>query len=234
MSDTNGSQFAIQVKDLYKSFKDGPQKVDVIKGLDLEIKKGSVAIIMGPSGVGKSTLLHLLGLLDNPDSGEIKIAGRNIANLNDNKIAKLRNDTIGFVFQFHHLLPEFTALENVLMPLMIYNKAEEGREYALHLLDIVGLSHRLNHRPRELSGGEQQRVAVARAIVNRPQIVLADEPTGNLDRENGDSLYNLLLNLNKEIGQTLLIVTHNEHMTSKASHLIELADGKVAKQTFSG
>ncbi len=230
----NMSKFAIQVAGLYKSYSNGPQKVEVIKGLNLEIKSGDVAIITGPSGVGKSTLLHVLGLLDNPDSGEIKIGGQNIANMDENKIAKLRNNTIGFVFQFHHLLPEFSALENVLIPLMIYDKAIEGKEYALHLLDMVGLSHRLDHKPRELSGGEQQRVAVARAIVNKPQIVLADEPTGNLDRANGDSLYNLLLKLNKEIGQTLLIVTHNEHMTTKASHLIELEDGKVFNQTYPG
>ncbi len=230
----NMSKFAIQVAGLYKSYSNGPQKVEVIKGLNLEIKSGDVAIITGPSGVGKSTLLHVLGLLDNPDSGVIKIGGQNIANMDENKIAKLRNNTIGFVFQFHHLLPEFSALENVLMPLMIYDKATEGKEYALHLLDMVGLSHRLDHKPRELSGGEQQRVAVARAIVNKPQIVLADEPTGNLDRANGDSLYNLLLKLNKEMGQTLLIVTHNEHMTTKASHLIELEDGKVFNQTYPG
>jgi len=228
----NNSKYAIQVKDLYKSYNSGPQKVEVIKGLNLEIKSGDVAIITGPSGVGKSTLLHVLGLLDNPNSGEIKIGGQNIANLTEAQIAQLRNETIGFVFQFHHLLPEFSALENVLIPLMIYDKVKEGKEYALHLLDMVGLSHRLSHKPRELSGGEQQRVAVARAIVNKPQIVLADEPTGNLDRANGDSLYNLLLKLNQEMNQTLLIVTHNEHMTSKASHLIELEDGKVQKQSF--
>ncbi len=230
----NNAKFAIQVKDLYKSYNSGPQKVEVIKGLNLEIASGDVAIITGPSGVGKSTLLHVLGLLDNPDSGEIKIGGQDITNLNDEAIAKLRNETIGFVFQFHHLLPEFSALENVLMPLLIYDRVEQGKEYALHLLEMVGLSHRLQHKPRELSGGEQQRVAVARAIVNKPQIVLADEPTGNLDRANGDSLYNLLLKLNKEIDQTLLIVTHNEHMTSKASHLIELEDGKVARQMYPG
>jgi lipoprotein-releasing system ATP-binding protein len=228
----NNSSLAIQAIDLYKGYNTGPQKVDVIKGLNLEIKKGDVAIITGPSGVGKSTLLHVLGLLDNPDKGEIKIGGKNIANMDEQKIAKLRNETIGFVFQFHHLLPEFSALENVLMPAMIYNKEKETREYALHLLDLVGLSHRLAHKPRELSGGEQQRVAVARAIVNKPQIVLADEPTGNLDRANGDSLFNLLLKLNKEMGQTLLIVTHNDHMTAKATHLIELEDGRVLKEEF--
>jgi len=217
---------------LYKSYGSDHQKVEVIKGLNLNVKSGAVAIITGPSGVGKSTLLHVLGLLDIPDSGEIKIAGQNVADFSDDTIAKLRNETLGFVFQFHHLLPEFSALENVLMPMMIYNRAEEGKEYARHLLEVVGLSHRLNHKPRELSGGEQQRVAVARAIVNKPKLVLADEPTGNLDRANGESLFNLLLKLNKEMGQTLLIVTHNEQMTEKATHLIELEDGKVAKEIF--
>lgn len=226
------STYAIQVKNLYKSYSSGPQKVEVIKGLNLEIKSGDVAIITGPSGVGKSTLLHVLGLLDRHDSGEIKIGGVDISSLNEETNAKLRNETIGFVFQFHHLLPEFSALENVLIPSMIYKKEKETREYALHLLDMVGLSHRLNHRPRELSGGEQQRVAVARAIVNKPQIVLADEPTGNLDKANGESLYSLLLKLNQEMNQTLLIVTHNEHMTAKANHLIELEDGKVSKERF--
>jgi len=226
------SNFAIQVNDLYKSYKNGPQNVDVIKGIDLEIQNGEVAIIMGPSGVGKSTLLHVLGLLDKPNKGSIKISGKNISNYNDNKIARLRNKTIGFVFQFHHLLPEFSALENVLMPAMIYGDVTKSRDYALRILDLVGLSHRLDHKPRELSGGEQQRIAVARAIINKPSIVLADEPTGNLDKMNGEALYKLLLELNKELNQTLLIVTHNEHMAANASRVIELDDGKIVRQTF--
>lgn len=227
----NQSEFAIQVSGLYKSYKNGPQNVEVIKGLDLEIKNSEVAIIMGPSGVGKSTLLHVLGLLDTADAGEIIIGGENISVLDENNLARIRNQTIGFVFQFHHLLPEFSALENVLVPTMIYkNNPGEAREYAAHLLELVGLSHRLEHKPRELSGGEQQRVAVARAIVNKPQIVLADEPTGNLDKRNGEALYNLLLRLNEEFKQTLLIVTHNEHMTANADRLIELEDGKIVGQ----
>ncbi|MCB0282482.1 MAG: ABC transporter ATP-binding protein [Calditrichae bacterium] len=230
----NISEFAIQVRNLHKSYKNGPQNVDVIKGLDLEIKSSEVAIIMGPSGVGKSTLLHVLGLLDTPDSGEMIIGGENISSLDENNLARLRNRTIGFVFQFHHLLPEFSALENVLIPTMMYKSdPKESREYAKHLLDLVGLSHRLEHKPRELSGGEQQRVAVARAIINKPRIVLADEPTGNLDKRNGESLYNLLLKLNKEFNLTLLIVTHNEHMTANASRLIELEDGKIVGQKIS-
>ena len=225
------SAFAIQVKDLYKSYRNGPQNVDVIKGLDLEVKQGEVAIIMGPSGVGKSTLLHVIGLLDTPDKGEIIIAGQNISDLDENQVAYVRNKTIGFVFQFHHLLPEFTALENVLIPTMMHkNNDYNTEEYAKQILDLVGLSHRLEHKPRELSGGEQQRVAVARAIINKPSIVLADEPTGNLDKSNGEALYNLMLKLNRELGQTLLIVTHNEHMTANADRLIELEDGKIIGQ----
>ena len=225
------SNFAIQATGIHKSYRNGPQIVDVLKGIDLEIKRGEVAIIMGPSGVGKSTLLHVLGLLDKVDSGSIKIAGQDILSYDDNNIAKLRNHTIGFVFQFHHLLPEFSALENVLIPTMIYGNVRKSRDYALKILDMVGLSHRLDHKPRELSGGEQQRVAVARAIVNKPSIVLADEPTGNLDKMNGEALYKLLLELNRELNQTLLIVTHNEHMAANASRLIELDDGKIVRQT---
>jgi len=226
----NKNEIAILAKGLYKSYDTGPQKVDVIKGIDLKIIKSEVATIMGPSGVGKSTLLHLLGLLDNPDKGEIFIGDQNIAALDEKKRAKIRNQTIGFVFQFHHLLPEFSALENVLIPTMMYNGKKSAEEYALHILDLVGLSHRLHHKPRELSGGEQQRVAVARAIVNKPHIVLADEPTGNLDKRNGEALYNLLLKLNKELDLTLLIVTHNEQMTAAANHIIELDDGKIVAQ----
>lgn len=229
MNNTQG--YAIQAQNIYKSYVNGPQKVDVLKGIDLEIKNGDVAVIMGPSGVGKSTLLHVLGLLDDVDSGKILIGGENIAELDDKNKAHVRNATIGFVFQFHHLLPEFSALENVLIPTMIYNQSDQKKAYAMEILDLVGLSHRLQHKPRELSGGEQQRVAVARAIVNKPKIVLADEPTGNLDKRNGEALYNLLLKLNKELNQTLLIVTHNEHMTANATRFIELDDGKIVRQS---
>lgn len=226
------NKFAIQVKDLYKSYGSGLQKVEVIKGINLQVKLGDVSIIMGPSGVGKSTLLHVLGLLDNADSGEIIINNQSVSDLDNNSKARLRNKHIGFVFQFHHLLSEFSALENVLMPALISGKAKETIAYAEHLLELVGLSHRLNHKPSELSGGEQQRVAVARSIVNKPQLVFADEPTGNLDKANGEALYNLLLDLNRELGLTLMIVTHNEQMTAKATRLIELDDGKVLRQTI--
>lgn len=226
------NNFALQVKDLYKSYGIGTQKVEVLKGINLEIKAKDVAIIMGPSGVGKSTLLHVLGLLDNADSGEIIINNQITSGLNDKTKARLRNKNMGFVFQFHHLLPEFSAYENVLMPSIIRGDSDEksAKDYAKHLLDLVGLSHRLDHKPNELSGGEQQRVAVARAIVNKPEMVLADEPTGNLDKINGEALYHLLLDLNKKLGLTLMIVTHNEQMTSNATRIIELDDGKVLRQ----
>lgn len=221
----------IDIKDVYKSYENGPQKVDVIKGISLQVNQAEVVVIMGPSGVGKSTLLHLIGALDLPTSGEIKIADQNIHTLRNDSLARFRNDSIGFVFQFHHLLPEFTALENILIPAMMYGKLSvEKEEYAKHILDEVGLSHRLNHKPRELSGGEQQRVAVGRALVNQPKVILADEPTGNLDKKSGESLYSLLLDLNKKLKQTLIIVTHNENMTSQASRVIEMDDGKIGKQ----
>lgn len=221
----------IDIKDVYKSYENGPQKVDVLKGISLQVKQAEVVVIMGPSGVGKSTLLHLIGALDLPTSGEINIAGHNVHTLRNDSLARFRNNSIGFVFQFHHLLPEFTALENILIPAMMYGKlSAEKEEYARHILDEVGLSHRLNHKPRELSGGEQQRVAVGRALVNQPKVILADEPTGNLDKKSGESLYSLLLDLNRKLKQTLIIVTHNENMTSQASRVIEMDDGKVGNQ----
>jgi lipoprotein-releasing system ATP-binding protein len=223
----------IEVKDLYKSYNNGPQKVEVIRGIDLAIKEKEIAIIMGPSGAGKSTLLHVMGLLDEVDKGQIVIDGTDIATLGEERKARLRSKTIGFVFQFHHLLPEFSALENVLMPTMIFGNAAEHEEYALHILEKVGLSHRLTHKPRELSGGEQQRVAVARAIVNKPRIVFADEPTGNLDKRNSEALFQLLLKLNEELNQTLLIVTHSDQMASNANRIIELEDGKIISQSKS-
>jgi lipoprotein-releasing system ATP-binding protein len=225
------SKPVIQINDIYKTYANVPQKVEVIKGVSFEVKRSEVIVIMGPSGVGKSTLLHLMGGLDMPSAGEIYIDGQNIMKLRNDQLARFRNRNIGFVFQFHHLLPEFTALENVQIPAMMYESlTPEREEYARYILDQVGLSHRLDHKPRELSGGEQQRVAVARALTNEPQVILADEPTGNLDKQNGEALYNLLLELNRKLGQTLVIVTHNEHMTEQADRIIELDDGQLVRK----
>ena len=214
--------------DVHKTYQNGPEITKVLKGINLEVQRGEVVVIIGPSGVGKSTLLHLIGSLDKPTSGNIQIDGQNIFELNDQKLASFRNENIGFVFQFHHLLPEFTALENVMLPGMMYRKdlgnLEEG---AKKLLTEVGLENRLHHKPNQLSGGERQRVAVARALVNSPKLVLADEPTGNLDKNNSESLYRLILNLNEKFTQTFIIVTHNELMAMRANRVIELEDGMV-------
>jgi len=216
------------VKGLFKTYENGQQKIEVIKGIDLDIPAGAVIIIVGPSGVGKSTLLHLIGGLDKPTSGEVLVDGRNIFQLGDRDLAQFRNKNIGFVFQFHHLLPEFTALENVMIPGMMHDKnLADIEKNARDLLTEVGLSERLTHKPSQLSGGEQQRVAVARALINKPKLVLADEPTGNLDKQNSQSLYRLILSLNEKLKQTFLIVTHNEMMAVNASMVVEMEDGRI-------
>jgi lipoprotein-releasing system ATP-binding protein len=217
-------------KNIHKSFENGPEIVEVIKGIDIDVDAGEVVIIIGPSGVGKSTLLHLIGSLDKPNKGEIIIDDQNIFDLDDRTLASFRNKNIGFVFQFHHLLPEFSALENVMLPGMMYNSdLDEVKNNALQLLTEVGLAGRLNHRPSQLSGGERQRVAVARALINKPKLVLADEPTGNLDKTNSEALYRLILDLNTKLNQTFIIVTHNEMMAAKASRVIEMEDGRIKK-----
>lgn len=223
------SNTIIELKDIHKSYGNGSQKVDVLKGIDLSIQEGQVAVIMGPSGVGKSTLLHIMGALDLPTSGEIRVSGQNLTDFKNDDLSKFRNLTVGFVFQFHHLLPEFSALENTLLPAMMHEPLNKEKEdYARHLLELVGLSHRLQHRPNELSGGEQQRVAVARALVNKPKVLMADEPTGNLDKRNSKMLYELILELNAKLNQTLVIVTHAEEMSAKAQRIIHLDDGRIA------
>ncbi|MBV6654805.1 MAG: ABC transporter ATP-binding protein [Mameliella sp.] len=198
----------------------------VLKGVDLEIKTGEFVSIVGKSGAGKSTLLHILGTLDRPDSGDLIINGASIANLNSKKLAAYRNLNIGFVFQFHHLLPEFNATENVLMPALIAKKpGGESRKRAQELLDYLGLSDRLEHKPGQLSGGEQQRVAVARSLMNQPAIVFADEPSGNLDSASSQELHQLLFKLRDDFKQTFIIVTHNEELAQMSDRRLEMKDG---------
>jgi lipoprotein-releasing system ATP-binding protein len=217
----------ISVIDLHKNF-ETPQLLHVLRGIHLEIAKGELLCIVGASGVGKSTFLHLLGGLDRPTLGKILYEGQDIARLNENQLADFRNKKIGFVFQFHHLLPEFTALENAMMPALIrgvsYKKAAERAQV---ILRDFGLSQRIDHKPGELSGGEQQRVAVARALCMEPQVVLADEPTGNLDTHTGDDVFALLKDLNKRKALTLVIVTHNEKLSAQADRVVRMVDGKI-------
>ena len=218
----------LTIENLHKTYQMGKVDVNVLKGVDCEINEGQVAAIIGPSGVGKSTLLHIMGALDRPDSGSVTIAGTDVFALNDSDLAQFRNRSIGFVFQFHHLLPEFSALENVMMPALI-SRAEPGaiRERAIGLLERVDLADRMNHRPGELSGGEQQRTAVARALINSPRLILADEPSGNLDLASSQSLHQLFWDLNNELNQTIVLVTHNMALAKRADRIIELFDGRV-------
>lgn len=198
----------------------------VLKGIDLNIGKGEVVSIVGSSGAGKSTLLHILGTLDQPDSGKLYINGEEISTLKGNALARFRNKHIGFVFQFHHLLPEFTALENVCIPAYLAKVSQAEAEAKAHkLLDMLGLSSRAQHKPNELSGGEQQRVAVARALINNPSIILADEPSGNLDSDNSRDLHQLFFRLRDELGQTFVIVTHNLDLADMADRKLVMKDG---------
>jgi lipoprotein-releasing system ATP-binding protein len=200
----------------------------VLMGLDLEVPEGEMLAITGASGVGKSTLLHVLGTLDRPEGGSVRVAGDEVFALDEKRLRVFRNQTLGFVFQFHHLLPEFTAMENVMMPLLIGRvSAGEARERALGLLGELGMTARAEHRPGALSGGEQQRVAVARALIRSPRAVLADEPSGNLDRETGDRLHDLLRRLNRERGITVVVVTHNERLAASADRTLRLEGGKL-------
>ncbi|AYB35635.1 ABC transporter ATP-binding protein [Chryseolinea soli] len=200
----------------------------VLRGIDLQIGKGEVVTIVGASGAGKSTLLHILGTLDTPDKGKVFIQDKDVFSQSARNLAAFRNKSIGFVFQFHNLLPEFTALENVIIPGLIGGRSDrEVKERGLSLLDRLGLHERMHHKPSELSGGEQQRVAVARAMINAPDLILADEPSGNLDSHNAIELHNLFFKLRTEIGQTFVIVTHNESLATMADRKIELKDGRI-------
>jgi lipoprotein-releasing system ATP-binding protein len=208
--------------DLFKSY----GSLEVLKGVNLEIAKGEVVSIVGASGAGKSTLLHVLGTLDRPDSGKLLLNGKNVFSTNDAELALIRNRSVGFVFQFHNLLPEFTALENVCIPGFIAGRPEkEVREKAAHLLQRLGLKDRVQHKPAQLSGGEQQRVSVARALINDPDVVLADEPSGNLDSKHADELHQLFFELRKELNQTFILVTHNMELANMADRKLEIRDG---------
>lgn len=211
-------------KDIHKNF----DELSILKGINLQVNKSEVVSIVGSSGAGKTTLLQILGTLDKPNSGVVEINGINPFLLSEKKMSEFRNQHIGFIFQFHQLLPEFTAIENVCIPAMINGKTlSEAKKTAFPLLERLGLSHRSEHKPNELSGGEQQRVAVARALINQPSIIFADEPSGNLDSENSEILHNLFFELRNEFQQTFIIVTHNEQLAKMADRMITMKDGKV-------
>jgi len=216
----------VTVQNVTKTFEHEGRSLEVLKGIDLEIDSGEMVTIVGPSGAGKSTLLHLIGTLDLPTEGRILYGGRDVTQLGSSDLAEFRNRSIGFVFQFHHLLPEFTALENVMMPGLIQGR-RRLEDRARQLLDEVGLSERLTHRPGELSGGEQQRVALARALVMEPKLVLADEPTGNLDSQTSDSVQSLIFDLNQRHGITFLIVTHSRDFAAMMPRQVSMKDGRI-------
>ena len=218
----------LEVSGLCKTYEIGKNRVEVLSGIDLNLEAGTTTALVGASGAGKSTLLHLLGALDRPSRGTVSFRGNDIFAQNDSELARFRNRSIGFVFQFHHLLSEFTALENVMMPALIARIPKaEARTMAEELLNDVGLTHRLCHRPGELSGGEQQRVAIARALVLSPALLLADEPTGNLDMKTSEGVHAVLAELQHKKGLTLVVVTHNEHLAAAMGRTVRLVDGKL-------
>ena len=221
----------IHIQQLSKSFRSGSETLHVLDGIDIDIHTGEILAIVGASGVGKSTFLHIVGGLERPTSGSVRYGEEDVYTLDSDRIAQFRNERVGFVFQFHHLLPEFTALENVMMPALVRRMdRNKASELAAAMLQDVGLGARLHHRPGELSGGEQQRVAVARALVLGPDVVLADEPTGNLDIHTGEAVHELLTTLNKKKGTTFIIVTHNDKLALRADRIFKMAEGKLALQ----
>ena len=214
----------LKAKGIYKNY----GNLSILKGIDLEVKTGEIVCIVGSSGAGKTTLLQILGTLDQADTGEIIIDGDNLSELNGEKLAKFKNEKLGFIFQFHQLLPEFTALENVMIPALIGKKNKaESEQRATELLKFLGLGERLEHKPAELSGGEQQRVAVARALMNKPAIIMADEPSGNLDSANAKDLHALFFKLKEELGQTFIIVTHQADLAKLADRCLEMKDRRI-------
>jgi lipoprotein-releasing system ATP-binding protein len=225
------SEIILEAKEIFKSFyKTKEKKLNILKGVSLQVERGKISIIVGASGAGKSTLLHILSGLDYADSGVVEMNGVKIFDLSDEKLSLFRNKHIGFVFQFHHLLPEFDAVENIALPLMINGATKQkALKRAEELLELVGLSDRANHKPSELSGGEQQRIAVARALVNNPDIIFADEPTGNLDSANSQILHQLFVELKEKLGITFLVVTHNPQLVNLGDKVFEMKDGQISQ-----
>ena len=223
----NGSKVLLELADVSKTFDSGPMAVEVLSGINLQVAEGETVAIVGPSGCGKSTLLNCIGTLEPPTSGNILFRGRDIQQMNPVESAKFRNESIGFVFQLHHLLPQCSVLENVLVPTLINRKADHPRKRAERLLERVGLANRLLHVPGELSGGERQRVAVVRALINRPALLLADEPTGSLSQQGAEELTQLMLELNREENITLIVVTHSMEVANKMDRVLELINGSI-------
>jgi len=222
----------IDIQGLSKDFQSGDETLHILRGVDLQVGKGEMLAIVGASGVGKSTFLHIVGGLERPTSGTVRFGETDVYSMTTDQIARFRNERVGFVFQFHHLLPEFSALENVMMPGLIRNlPRDQATALAASLLGEVGLGARLHHRPGELSGGEQQRVAVARSLVLGPDVILADEPTGNLDTHTGEAVHDLLKSLNRERGTTFIIVTHNDKLALRADRVFRMADGQLIRET---
>ena len=218
----------LELKNIHKNFRLGEDDIEVLNGIEISIQQGETFAIVGPSGSGKTTLLQIIGLLDSPTSGELYIRGESLEDLNDKLKSRLRNEFFGFIYQFHHLLNEFTALENTMMPLLIREQTtKEARTKAQDLLIRIGLEHRINHKPHELSGGECQRVAVARALVTSPSLILADEPTGNLDPETADRVFDSFLDLNRSLKTSLIMVTHNQELAKRMDKVYELNFGKL-------